>query len=155
MRRRSGFTLVELLIVVATLAVLAGIVIPQFGESVADARKSAALADLHQLTTAIEFYKMHHDGLPPDELQGSTLSQLSGRTDYGGNVGTGAAFPLGPYLVGGIPPNPFNDSDAVTLAASVPPSASELQVAVGWLYDPDSGQLWAGESRANSLLGGL
>ena len=152
MRRRSGFTLVELLIVVATLAVLAGIIIPQFGSSVADARRSAALADVHQLTTAIEYYKMQHDGLAPDDLTGNTLAQLTERTDYDGNIGTGGAFPLGPYLASGIPPNPFNDSREVTLAPAVPPSQQELEGAVGWLYDPESGQIWAGESRNNSLF---
>lgn len=151
MRRRSGFTLVELLIVVATLAVLAGVVIPQFGSSVSDARRSAALADVHQLTTSIEFYKMHHDGLAPDDLQGNTLSQLTSNTDYNGNVGKGTAFPLGPYLASGIPVNPFNDSSIVTLSKTVPPSDGELESAVGWLYDPDSGQIWAGESRANGF----
>lgn len=153
--RRRGFTIIELLIVVATLAVLAGIVIPQFGSSVTDARRSAALADLHQLTTAIEFYKMHHDGLAPDLLTGNALPQLTGKTDYDGNLGQGPAFPLGPYLTSSIPVNPFNDSAAVTQAQSVPPSASERQSAVGWLYDPDSGQIWAGESGASGLLGGL
>lgn len=155
MRRRAGFTIVELLIVVATLAVLAGIIVPQFGSSVSDARKSAALADLHHLTTAIEFYKMHHDGLPPDDLTGNTLSQLTGNTDYDGNVGKGPAFPLGPYLAESIPVNPFNDSPVVSLVKTVPPTEGELAAAVGWLYDPDSGQVWAGESRANSLFGGL
>lgn len=155
MRRRAGFTIVELLIVVATLAVLAGIVLPQFGSSVSDARRSATLADLHHLTTAIEFYKMHHNGVAPDDLTGNTLSQLTGRTDYDGNVGSGPAFPLGPYLADGIPTNPFNDSTLVTLSKTVPPTESELEGAVGWLYDPNSGQVWAGESRANGLLGGL
>lgn len=152
MRRRSGFTLVELLIVVATLAVLAGIILPQFGESVADARRSAALADVHMLTTAIEFYKMHHDGLAPDDLRNNTLTQLTKRTNYDGTLGAGPEFLLGPYCVAGIPVNPFNDSDVVSLAATVPPTQAELEAAVGWLYDPETGQIWAGES-SNSLLG--
>ena len=68
-----------------------------------DAKRSAALHDLHLLTEAIERYRIHHEGVPPDNLSGNTLPQLTNQTDIVGNVGSGAAYPHGPYLVGEIP----------------------------------------------------
>src|SRR5690606_30462230 len=46
---RSGFTLVELLIVVVILAILAAAVIPTFTDSTTDARASTALTNLNVL----------------------------------------------------------------------------------------------------------
>jgi prepilin-type N-terminal cleavage/methylation domain-containing protein len=143
---RHGFTLVELLIVIVAMAILAGIVIPQVGQSVEDANQSAMLTDLHQLTMAIERYKIDHDGLPPDDLTGSTLPQLINKTDVDGNIGSGPNYPYGPYLVEDIPDNPLNRSRTVQECLTVPPA--DLGNQTGWLYHPPSGQIWAGEKRS-------
>jgi prepilin-type N-terminal cleavage/methylation domain-containing protein len=142
---RAGFTLVELLIVIVALAIIAGMVVPQFGESLEDAKRSALLNDLHELNTALERYRIQHDGYPPDDLTGNTLSQLSSSTDIYGDVGSGASYPLGPYVATGIPKNPLNGSSRVILAPAVPPPNPDQYE--GWLYDPDTGQIWAGEKK--------
>jgi prepilin-type N-terminal cleavage/methylation domain-containing protein len=142
-RPRAGFTLVELLIVIVALAIIAGMVVPQFGQSLEDAKRSALLNDLHELSSAIERYRIQHDGYPPDDLSGNTLSQLTARTDVYGDVGTGSDYPLGPYVNTGIPRNPLNGSVQVILAPEVPPANPASYE--GWLYDPDTGQIWAGE----------
>ncbi|MEQ8785668.1 MAG: type II secretion system protein [Pirellulaceae bacterium] len=143
--RHSAFTLVELLIVIVALAIIAGMVVPQFGESLEDAKRSAVLNDLHELNSAIERYRIQHDGYPPDDLSGSTLKQLTMSTDIYGDTGRGAAYPLGPYMVMGIPENPYNGSSRVILAPEVPPESPEKYE--GWLYDPDTGQFWAGDAK--------
>lgn len=149
-KRRPGFTLIELLIVIATLAVLAGVIIPEFDNSVWDTRRSAVLADLHMLTTAIERYKMHHDGVAPDDLSDQTLQQLSNSTDWDGNIGSGSEYPFGPYLINGIPENPLNGSRVVFQAPTIPPQ--NLENYPGWLYDPETGQIWAGQSKVNHMF---
>ena len=58
---QSGFTLVELLVVVAIIAILAAIAIPQFSAYRAKAFNSAAESDLHNLKTMMEaaYYDLH------------------------------------------------------------------------------------------------
>ena len=55
-RKQKGFTLVELLIVVIVLAVLAGIVIPQFSSSTEDAKLAVLRSDLATMGKAVELY---------------------------------------------------------------------------------------------------
>ena len=53
-QRRSGFTLVELLIVVVILAILAAAIIPTFTDSTSDAKASTALTNLNVLRGQIQ-----------------------------------------------------------------------------------------------------
>src|SRR4051812_40355133 len=60
--RRLGFTLIEVLMVVAVLAIIAGVVLPEVNSAVDDARNAAVLKDLHEFTFAIERYRADHNG---------------------------------------------------------------------------------------------
>lgn len=51
-----GFTLVELMIVVAIIGILAAIAIPQFAKYRARAYNSASLSDMRNLKTDLEGY---------------------------------------------------------------------------------------------------
>ena len=61
---QRGFTLVELLIVVIILAILAAIVVPQFGSSTDEAKLSALDGNLSALRSAINVYKQQHGDFP-------------------------------------------------------------------------------------------
>lgn len=64
-RRRSGFTLTELLVVVAIIAVLAAILFPAFAVARDKARATAALSNARQIGMAIQMYVQDWDeGLP-------------------------------------------------------------------------------------------
>ena len=52
----KGFTLVELMIVVAIIGILAAIAIPQFAKYRARAYNSASLSDMRNLKTDLEGY---------------------------------------------------------------------------------------------------
>jgi len=63
--RKSGFTLVEILIVVIILGILAAIVIPQFTNASQDARRSSLQSTVQTLRSQISLYKLqHHDTTP-------------------------------------------------------------------------------------------
>jgi len=58
MKAKSGFTLVEILIVVVILGILAAIVIPQFTDASTEAKESALKSDLQTMRSQIELYKI-------------------------------------------------------------------------------------------------
>jgi prepilin-type N-terminal cleavage/methylation domain-containing protein/prepilin-type processing-associated H-X9-DG protein len=65
-RRSGGFTLVEMLVVVAIIAILASIVFPVFSRARAAARKAACASNLRQIGTAFELYVSDNDECLPD-----------------------------------------------------------------------------------------
>jgi len=117
MKARSGFTLVEILIVVVILGILAAIVIPQFTDASTEAKTSSLMTDLQTMRSQIELYKIqHNDALPG--AGGATFQQaLTGQTDIAGAVwAAGAGTAYGPY-VQQIPTNQFNDLSTIDFDA--------------------------------------
>src|SRR5437868_6507714 len=58
--RASGFTLVEILIVVIILGILAAIVIPQFTSASQDARKNSLTSQLQTIKAQTELARLQH-----------------------------------------------------------------------------------------------
>jgi prepilin-type N-terminal cleavage/methylation domain-containing protein len=148
-RRRSAFTLIEVLIVVIIMAVLAATIIPQFTTSTKDAKESSLKFNMHTLRSQIELYKAQHNGVYP-AVTSKSLPQLTSRTNAGGTTGTDAAsYPFGPY-VDQIPNNPMDGKNAVTsvsLSGAKPTAVSGTDG--GWQYDPNTGAIWPNDSETD------
>ena len=64
--RKTGFTLVEILIVVVILGILAAIVVPQFTSASNEAIKGALQSQLQTINTQVELYRVREQGAFPD-----------------------------------------------------------------------------------------
>lgn len=167
-KRQSGFTLVELLIVVIILAILAAIVIPQFSSATTDAQEAALDSNLGSLRNAIELYKAQHiatgtnSGYPGSAASstGCTTKGSGGAntnqafsdhllmyTDASGNtctVGDATTYKFGPYLRKGTPTDPITQKGSAVADIVVTSTGAKLAPAAatgGWAYDTKSGEI--------------
>src|ERR1035438_9085564 len=60
-----GFTLAELLVVVAIIAILAALLLPALSTAKSDSRRIACISNLRQIGLAIRNYSMDYNGLIP------------------------------------------------------------------------------------------
>jgi general secretion pathway protein G len=138
-RVRSGFTLVEILIVVIILGILAAIVIPQFGHASQDARAANLKNQLQTMRAAIQLYRVQHRDQPPD-LVGTSWAAFTAKTDSLGNPSVNPND-WGPYIQA-EPQNPL----AGTAAISDAPAAG-----VGWVYTQSNGTIVATSDDSGTL----
>lgn len=169
---QKGFTLVELLIVVIILAILAAIVIPQFSSATTDAQESALDSNLNALRSAIDLYRVQHNGKYPGQVAatGATctvgsagtgaintaqavIDQLTKFSSASGTTCSGAdpTTLLGPYLRKGVPADPITNSAAIAVATAGTPLAPAAATG-GWAYDNKTGQIVM-NSNANDSKG--
>jgi prepilin-type N-terminal cleavage/methylation domain-containing protein len=69
MKNRKGFTLIELMIVIAIIGILAAMAIPNFKKAREQAREKACYSNIRVLLGAIEMYNMDHSEMmdTPDQ----------------------------------------------------------------------------------------
>lgn len=135
--RQRGFTLIEVMIVVALMAILAAVLVPYLTDPADDARSAAAGFNQGALRGQIQLYRTEHHGRSPSE----SLGELLLATNAEGKPGSGPGFTLGPYLHQ-IPLNPFTRSNRVRVTSTNPPAAASGADDAGWLYHPPSGLVW-------------
>ena len=124
MKNKKGFTLIELMIVVAIIGILAAIAIPKFASLIRKSNEGASKGNLGSIRGALSIYYGDLEGQYPSDMTSLTLS--------------------GKYL-SQIPsakaPNYHTDSSGVTTGAATSNDAG------GWLYnnltgDANLGTVW-------------
>ena len=120
---KRGFTLIELMIVVAIIGILAAIAIPKFAELIRKSNEGASKGNLGSIRSALSIYYGDMEGQYPGNLNALTIS--------------------GKYL-SDVPKSkaPNYHTDVATVVAQV--SAND---AAGWSYnstttDPNFGVIW-------------
>ena len=104
-RNRTGFTLTELLVVIASIAILAAILFPVFARARERARQSSCINNLKQIGVAFELYTDSYDGQLPDrrDLKASLPGGYRPWTSWPPSDPRAgwAALVLKPYISGG------------------------------------------------------
>ena len=78
-RRQSGFTLVELMIVMSIIGILMLLAVPSYVSAIKHAREAVLKEDLHTMRAAIESYTMDKQKAPQsldDLVQGGYLKSI-------------------------------------------------------------------------------
>lgn len=127
---KKGFTLIELMIVVAIIGILAAIAIPRFADMLEKAREGATKGNLAAIRSAITIYYSEKEGLWPDDLTTAFTSYLYPIPQVKCTRGTPQVGP----------------SNAVTLLNDIPAGAG-----VGWGYvTGPQGAIYQGNLFVNS-----
>ena len=74
----KGFTLVELVIVIAILAILVGILAPQYTKYVEKSRKSADASNLDEMVKAVQVYAADAEN-EIEKIEGATITLGTGK----------------------------------------------------------------------------
>jgi len=91
---RSGFTLIEMLVVIAIIAMLAALLLPAVQQSREAARRAQCMNNLMQIGVALNNYTMAHEVLPP----GTQNSTGPIQSKEGGGYHMGWISQILPYL---------------------------------------------------------
>ena len=100
MRRNSGFTLLELLVVMVIIGLLVGIVAPRYFNQLGDSEIKTANAQIAALAKALDMYRLDNGHYPAQEvgLQALTVAPSS------------ESRWRGPYIEKSVPPDPWGQA---------------------------------------------
>jgi general secretion pathway protein G len=99
-RQRSGFTLLELVVVIIVLGLLAGIVAPQIIGRLSEAKSTTAKTQIELLSVALDGYRLDNGSYPTSEQGLAALRERPTRAPVPANW-------RGPYLRKAVPLDPW------------------------------------------------
>lgn len=147
---KSGFTLVEILIVVIILGILAAIVIPQFSSASNDARTSNVQTTVQTLRSQIALYKLQHADTLPNLV--TNWDPFLKKTDQAGSTSPAAGVQtFGPYMQD-TPVNSLNSKSNVLNGDG----SAAASAACGFVYDysagAGTGKIWGTKADGTTLI---
>jgi len=134
--RQSGFTLIEVMVVVAILAILAAVVVPRVMDEPAKARRAKAQQDIRAIESALDLYKLDNYRYPTTEqgLEALVSPPASGpepeNYKEGGYLRKLPEDPWGnPYRY--VHPGEHGEFDVYSLGADGAPGGSDENADIG------------------------
>ena len=145
LRRKGGFTLIEMLMVILIIGFLVGILAIRASDVGADAKKKAVAADLKSLKAAVEIYYVGYSCFPSNDANWE--SELVGAT---------------PRLIDEVPNDPFrqgndyiysrdDDGKALYVISSTGPNGATMIYCTGdAVIDTDEDDIWVSNCKTNN-----
>ncbi len=130
---QSGFTLIEIVIIIVVLGILAAVAIPKYQDITGEAKEAACRASLGALRSGITIYYAN-----TAVTTGSAIWPTQAQLETYGVV-----------MAQGIPPNPYqteaNNQDSIITGVT---KGTVVGVRGGWAYDFNSGEIWPNTATA-------
>jgi prepilin-type N-terminal cleavage/methylation domain-containing protein len=136
--KAKGFTLIELMIVVAIIGILAAIAIPRFAQMLEKSREGSTKGNLGSIKSAASIYYGDTQGIWPTTLQSATSYAFSKYLDNISPVKVTGAFVAGA-------PSPAGAKVSMTVGSGAP-TASDT----GWMYDSAFGNVYVNSTVKDS-----
>ena len=118
-RRRSGFTLIEILVVIVVIAILATLVAPNVFQHVGTAKTTTAKSQIEMLSSALDAYRLDTGAYPTTQQGLQALMELP-QVDPPANW-------RGPYLKSEIPLDPWGHPYIYEFPGRINPSGYDLR----------------------------
>lgn len=134
----TGFTLIELMIVVAIIGILAAIAIPRFAQMLEKSREGSTKGNLGAMKSAVAIYYGDWQGVWPQTLNTVSNVTFSRYMDTIQPVKATAAFAPGAA-------SPAGSSVTMVPLSVVPTTAGS-----GWMYDSSIGSLYVNSTVRDS-----
>ena len=114
MRKREGFTLIELMIVVVVIGLLAAMAIPNYMNMQSHAKVASTMSNAHTLQLAVEDFSVRNAGLysmaavdlipllPGQALMINSFSGVNSEPQFGAVAAVAGEIGLQPIVQGGL-----------------------------------------------------
>jgi prepilin-type N-terminal cleavage/methylation domain-containing protein len=167
-KKSSGFTLIEILMVILLIAVLALMGITQFQNYAADAKNATLKSNLQVLRRAIasQNAQMRLRCGVTSTLWPSLASLNSNDIVSGGDCAAGSVSNASDraFVSGAIPKNPWGNAQSNTIVASTIATANRQATNCagtgrgtaddGWCYNVNTGEIWANSGHNGGAASG-